>query len=376
MDKLLKVLVDGDSYGSVNTFSDKLHFKYSTLICLTFSIILSGKNYASNSIRCWCPSHFTKNHIAYTNKHCWTTNTFIINLNYTDLPKSENLHRIGYYQWVTLILCFQAVLFYIPKPIWIYLNQQNDICLPFLMDEAREMYKEKDKKRKEKIQKFLVKKFHLMLMKYQIESRRSFIKELFKGNQLIVIHIFIKIVYVLDILVNFYMLSRFLDMNFYTYGVEFLSEMMVSGNWHLSKTFPTKTHCDFKIRALGNIQKYVVQCSLPVNLFHQKIFLFLWMWMIFVLLFSVSSLLQSCYIYLPRKTNLKFIKELLIFDSLLCKKTDSESFEHFGKYFLKRDGLFFIRIVAENLSEGYAADIASELWCNYYNENLIKFVST
>jgi len=49
--------------------------------------------------------------------------------------------------------------------------------------------------------------------------------------------------------------------------------------------------CVRKIRGqdLGNVQTYTVQCVLPINLYNEKIYMFLWFWMIAVALASVVS---------------------------------------------------------------------------------------
>ena len=55
-----------------------------------------------------------------------------------------------------------------------------------------------------------------------------------------------------------------------------------------------------QIRTLGeNIHQYVVQCVLPINLFNEKIYLFLWWWNCMVAVMSLIGLLVYLPIFIP-----------------------------------------------------------------------------
>ena len=90
-------------------------------------------------------------------------------------------------------------------------------------------------------------------------------------------------------------MNYFLGTDF-LYGYELVkSYVMQMGEakfWEHTHTvkFPKVTMCDLTVRRLGNVQRYTVQCVLPVNIFTEKIYLFIYFWFILISFRNIVSL--------------------------------------------------------------------------------------
>jgi len=58
-----------------------------------------------------------------------------------------------------------------------------------------------------------------------------------------------------------------------------------------------------QVRRLGAVHRYTIQCVLPINLFNEKIYLFLWFWTVLVAIVTCISALSWLLniIYIKRK---------------------------------------------------------------------------
>ncbi|GMT03262.1 hypothetical protein PENTCL1PPCAC_25436, partial [Pristionchus entomophagus] len=66
--------------------------------------------------------------------------------------------------------------------------------------------------------------------------------------------------------------------------------------------------CDFEVRVMGNVQRYSIQCVLIVNMFNEKVFLFLYWWIILVgLLTLIDSLTHFITMKMPSRRQ-RFVK--------------------------------------------------------------------
>ena len=135
-------------------------------------------------------------------------------------------------------------------------------------------------------------------------------------------------------------------------------------SWRVRDRFPRVTLCDFAIRTMGNVQHYTVQCSLPLNLFNEKIYIFIYFWFIFVMCATILSFLTWLYglAYLPRSTSY-IASRLVAMDSK--HEYDSKEVDYFVRRYLRRDGLLLIRLVSKNASDVIAAQLLKLLWLHY-----------
>jgi len=151
------------------------------------------------------------------------------------------------------------------------------------------------------------------------------------------------------------------------YGIQVISDLINNQGWEASPFFPRVTLCDFKIRRLGdNLHNYTVQCVLPYNLFNEKIYIFLWWWLVFVIAMSCVGVLVWFLTLLPR-SNIRFVGKYLKVMNRLNGGSDKERklVQEFTNRYLRQDGVFVLRMVSSHVNDLTAAEIICSLWDNF-----------
>lgn len=181
------------------------------------------------------------------------------------------------------------------------------------------------------------------------------------GTYLTGLHLFIKMLYCANIVGQFYLLSAFLDLNYWEFGFSAMRELAKRGRWQDLITFPRIGLCDYKIRQMANIQTFSVQCVLSINLFLEKMYLVIWFWMIGLLVVNfVTFMLWLINDIMPGRSErflCHYAKPLSIRSS-----RDKTLFKMFVFNYLRRDGVFIVRMVAKNTSEVLTLDLVRQLW--------------
>ena len=177
------------------------------------------------------------------------------------------------------MLALQAVLFYLPNWIWKTLHQQSGLDLNTAISDASKLRSLRSDERRTEISKLCTYiSESLEMNEAQRIPRRVFCFRLGRhlGSYVTMLYLFTKFLYVGNIFLQFIILNNFLETKHTLWGIHTLIQLWQGIDWEESAIFPRVTLCDFRVRRLANIHNYTVQCVLMINMFNEKIYLFIW----------------------------------------------------------------------------------------------------
>ena len=188
------------------------------------------------------------------------------------------------------------------------------------------------------------------------------------SNYLILLYVFVKFLYLVNAVGQIFLLDLFLGGSaFHAYGIDVLRGAVdLESDWPEtgSARFPRVTMCDVKIRRLGNVHRYTVQCVLPINAFSEKIFLFFWFWFVFVAISTLVSLVLWIVRFTMPAIRSRYVKQHIEY---IKKPKDSErrKVKKFIHSYLNQDGVFILRLMTHNTSTITTTEFVYSLWEHY-----------
>lgn len=353
---------------------DRASHLWTVTIMMVFALLGSTGQYVGDPIHCWCPAEFTSTYVDYAKNYCWISNTYYVPTE-SEIPSDISERReaeLNYYQWVPIILLFMAFMFKAPNIAWHLLNTKSGINLSKLCDMVDKINISDCKEREEiltNIAKYIDRwtrenRNYRRNIAVRIRGKLSSIFFCFAkrdGCFLTGFYVFTKTLYCVNCVGHFYLLNSFLSMDFSGYGLEIALHLAQRGAWKESPRFPRVTLCDFTVRQLNNVQRWTVQCVLPINLFNEKIFAIIWFWLFAVSVLSFFNLVAWLYYLLFSRNKETFIRKHL-------RVSDKKLTREFANDYLREDGCFLLRIVGKNSTDIILSDLARilfELFKNY-----------
>lgn len=355
--------------------------------CLVFYIVVaitvSTKQYVGNPIQCWCPAMFTKEQIPYVNSYCWVRNTYIVDFN-SSIPSDKYFRmeqEIPYYQWTPIILVLQACMFYVPRMFWKATSGFSSLNIKKFLKMANEATYETGDKRNEKVKNvanYFERYIKIRNIEYTQYRRMQHTNEMLssagahKGNFLVTMFLITSLLYFITSISQIFIVDVLLGVEFKTLGPDIFQRVSKGLSLLDSNRFPVVTFCDFEVRQMVNIQTWTVQCSLPINLYNEKVFIL--NWFLLVVMSAVNAvyfLYNAVSTCLPYRAE-KYVEKFIFLENDILTGKNQKITEHFAdseKYFvhdyLRRDGVFLLWLLSNKTNQVVAGEIIEVVWKNY-----------
>ncbi|KAH8287762.1 hypothetical protein KR054_012525 [Drosophila jambulina] len=330
-----------------------IHSKCTVVILLTCSLLLSARQYFGDPIQCISE----EKNIEYVQSYCWTMGTYILKLdNLSELPfrpplpainqsqsqsKSRTRYRssfhrsslrqlgdndeayaramsigegvgpeirgqsqrvyLRYYQWVIILLLFQAFVFYFPSCLWKVWEGQR---LKQLCSEVGEALLSEETYNT---------RLRLLVKYFTTDYEDMHLRYMAKYVSCEVLNFSISVV-------NIIVLEVFLN-GFWTKYLQALATIPLYDwdRWNriTSSVFPKIAKCEvLKFGASGTATIMDNLCILPLNILNEKIFVFLWAWFLLMALMSGLNLLCRLSMILSSYLREQMIRSQLRFMSM------------------------------------------------------------
>jgi innexin len=355
-------------------FVDRLSRHYSVLIFSVFVLIVSSVQFVGKPISCFTPASFTTAHITYADFVCWISDTYFVSID-TEIPETHDLsetrpgsHLIRFYQYVPFILMLQTCGFFLPGFFWRSGCSHLGLSLQKYLDRlkfSRRSYAEPPLYRRQ-----LIRNVATRLDQFFRVQQRHWLP------RLTLLYLSTKIIYLLNILLQIFSLHYLMHFDFNM--KDLLERFLIYSNTvrHASLQFPTNVLCDFIVRFLGkNKHRHTVQCVLPINVFNEKIFIFAYLWLFFLLICTLYNIFIQWILFFlchrrvidtRQRRQRRFLSK-----SILDSDQDSDNLhpfdyqpitKNFSRNYLRSDGLVVMRLFDINTDLVTMNDLMDDLW--------------
>ncbi|CAG9529883.1 unnamed protein product [Cercopithifilaria johnstoni] len=349
---------------------DRCNYLVTNIMLLICAITVAAKQYVGEPLQCWVPAEFQDGWEQYIENFCFVENTYFVPFE-DDIPTDatkRDQYQIQYYQWIPFILALQALLFLVPRIIWIMFNWRTGLNMQAIVDAAiltRKVGEKRYLKKRTKNQENSFAQAQQITYVMDFNRRKSqYAKLMVPLRQIYVtaLYLLCKCLNVINIIGQLYLLNRFLGMQYYFWGFGVLNDLIHGREWFISGNFPRVTLCDVIIREIGNTNRKTVQCVLMINMFNEKIFLSLWFWLMALGLLTILNLAYWTVITFVPSYSRSFASSYLTFHNI---EPTEEELDYFLHYSAGKDAITVLHLVSDNAGEMVAADLFAALWYIY-----------
>ncbi|KAL3076563.1 hypothetical protein niasHS_014468 [Heterodera schachtii] len=293
--------------------------------------------------------------------------------------------EIIYYQWMSFLLLGQALLLMAPKFLWNAFNWKSGLNINMLVQKAHKQCKAGTRKDKEEASRQIGVRIHCVLQ-HNMLAKLDIVDHDGSGrtmpdhvdwksvrpthSSVSCFYILFKLFNIGAALVQLCLINYFMVPANYTYwGFDVLADLVAGRDWSRSGLFPRVTFCDFKIRQPAQHlphNRFTLQCVIMINMFNEKVFIFLWFWLLTITVLTALNLLLWLYRIFSKTSAKAFVLKFLRLANV--DDQQPELVEHLPNFvhLLSRDGIVVLRLININTGDiQLSADTVAHLWHNY-----------
>uniref|UniRef100_A0A914CLW9 Innexin n=1 Tax=Acrobeloides nanus TaxID=290746 RepID=A0A914CLW9_9BILA len=292
----------------------------------------------------------------FTEDYCFIANSYYVPFE-EEVPADFSLRadHISYYRWVPIVLALQAFFFYFPNWVWSMLHKRTAVNPQAVISEVRKcrnLCGAQREKEVENVAHYIADAIGVFGPSQEKTAARS-------GYNATLIYLFIKLLYLINVIGQLIILNRFLGGEYFSWGIQTMQDVIKGNEWKESEIFPRVILCDFQVRRLGNIQRYTVQCVIMMNLINEKLYFFLYFWLIFVGIVTLLNFFYTLATMCLPLSRINFIKCHL--NQQETQNFPELNLSRFVHEYLRPDGVLLVHFVRQHLGGRITFDLMNEL---------------
>ncbi|PAA88063.1 hypothetical protein BOX15_Mlig031319g1 [Macrostomum lignano] len=379
------------TYAGVEDFSDRLNFEVTVILLLVCCTTVTLKTYVLSPVACYIPNEVGAHsgQEQYVNNYCWTEGTFAVPIAEFHIDNSQpdpigvyRDRRIVYYQWVPFVLGLQSLMFYLPRVLWGMMSYNRaGTDIGHIIRTANDAVTADGEKHAKLVQ-HVCRRLEQLLFQHNKKHRcssgphgklttterlrgsfRRLLPSQRLGNWLIFTYFIIKMCYIGNAVGQLYLMHSFLGFNasYFAFGAAVLQNLRHGRDWTQTMIFARVGVCAVFYRAPAGGNYVYSQCTLPINMINEKIYIFLWFWVITTASLTALSLpVWVARILLFRKRS-QFVRSYLKLADR-SPAVDKRDISRFIRDFLRHDGTFLLKMIALNSGDVICTEIVARLW--------------
>ncbi|CAI4221234.1 unnamed protein product [Auanema sp. JU1783] len=360
---ILDLLTKNEENFTTEDVVDQLNYGVTVYMLAFFALLTGSKQHFGNPIQCITPAESSDSWVNYYHDYCFIQEKFILkNWNFNNVKTDSKIinpkesGRVAYYQWVPYVLFLQALFFLTPRVIRKCLGNYFSKGCDFenVLSEAGRLKEKLGKERVETLK--TLSHFISKMLKWKKT------KSMFGGFTLTVNYVLCKVLLLLNSAGQWFTLTVFVGNGEYYWGFQVMEKVLTSVD--VSPTdgfFPRIVQCSVNQADLASIHVKNMQCVLMLNYINEKIYVFLYFWLLVLTAANALALLRYALFLVFPSYRIRLINSLIPLQSLV-PLSSTESFAKRVHKVLGSDGILLLLFVDKQAGGLITYEIAKQIF--------------